>query len=182
MTSEGKGSTFRKALPSILPALAVVGLQVVACIYFVADAMSDEADASTPGSSNWFEVVVALALLAGVAMGAAYIFRLIREVRQRDAAITIARGALSELLAQRFNEWSLSAAEADVAHFALKGCSISEIARMRSAATGTVRAQLSQVYAKAGVSSQAMLMSLFLDDLMTDQDFVGLNRVSSGPG
>jgi DNA-binding CsgD family transcriptional regulator len=101
-------------------------------------------------------------------MGAAYIFRLIREVRQRDTAITIARGVLSQLLSQRFNEWALSAAEADVALFALKGCSIGEIARMRSAASGTVRAQLSQVYAKAGVSSQAMLMSLFLEDLMTE--------------
>lgn len=167
MPSERNGSTFRKALPSILPALAVICLQVVACVYFVADAMSDEGDPTASGASNWFEVVIALALLAGVTMGAAYIFRLIRKVRQRDAAITIARGALSRLLTQRFNEWALSAAESDVALFALKGCSIGEIARMRSSATGTVRAQLSQVYAKAGVSSQAMLMSLFLEELMS---------------
>ena len=170
MPSERNGSNFRKALSSIVPALAVICLQVVACVYFVADAMSDEADPSASGAANWFEVVIALALLAGVTMGAAYIFRLIREVRQRDAAITIARGALSQLLTQRFDEWALSAAEADVALFALKGCSIGEIARMRSAAAGTVRAQLSQVYAKAGVSSQAMLMSLFLEDLMSDPD------------
>jgi len=53
--------------------------------------------------------------------------------------------------------------------FALKGCTVAEIADMRAAAQGTVRAQLSQVYAKAGVSSQPMLMSLFLEDLMTDE-------------
>src|SRR5690242_3023085 len=106
MTTERNGSAFREALPSILPALVVICLQVIACVYFVADAMSDEADPSA-SASNWFEVVVALALLAGVTMGAAYIFRLIREVRQRDTAITIARGALSQLLSQRFNDWAL---------------------------------------------------------------------------
>lgn len=170
MASKRTGSTFWKALPSILPALTVICLQVIACVYFVADAMSDETDPSASGAANWFEVVIALALLAGVTTGSAYIFRLIREVRQREAAITIARGALSQLLTQRFDEWALSAAESDVALFALKGCSIGEIARMRSAATGTVRAQLSQVYAKAGVSSQAMLMSLFLEDLMGEPE------------
>lgn len=176
MAGERNGSTLRKVLPSILPAVGVICLQVIACVYFVADAMSDEADPSASGAGNWFEVVVALALLAGVTIGAAYIFQLIREVGQRDAAITIARGALSRLLSQRFNEWALSAAESDVALFALKGCSIGEIARMRSAATGTVRAQLSQVYAKAGVSSQAMLMSLFLEDLMTEPHPSGVGK------
>lgn len=166
MPSQRNGSSLRKALPSLLPALAVICLQVIACVYFVVDAMSDETEPTSSGAGQWVEVVVALALLAGVTIGGAYIFRLVREVRQRDAAITIARGALSQLLTQRFTEWALSAAESDVALFALKGCSIGEIARMRSAAAGTVRAQLSQVYAKAGVSSQAMLMSLFLEDLM----------------
>jgi len=166
MVTEPTESTLRKALPDILPPLVVMCLQVLSCVYFVADAMVDEADPATSGAASWFEVMVALALLAGVILGGAYIFRLLREVRLRDATIAIARGALSRLLAQRFIEWGLSAAESDVALFALKGCSIAEIANMRSAASGTVRAQLSQVYAKAGVSSQAMLMSLFLEDLM----------------
>lgn len=60
----------------------------------------------------------------------------------------------------------LTAAECDVALFALKGCDAAEIARLRGAAQGTVRAQLSQVYAKAGVTSQAGLVSLFLEDLL----------------
>lgn len=153
----------------VLPAGAVVVLQVLACGYFVADALSDEAGPASPGSGSIFEVVVALALLAGVALGAAHIKRLTQENRARENALAIARGALSRILADRFADWRLSSAEADVALFALKGCTIAQIAKMRSAATGTVRAQLSQVYAKAGVSSQPMLMSLFLDDLMNEQ-------------
>ena len=159
----------RKTLPQVIPALAAISLQVFACIYFVADAMSDQSDPSTSGADSIFEIVIALALLAGILLGGFYILSLIREVRLRDATVAIARGALSRILADRFIEWGLSDAEADVALFALKGCTIAQIADMRSAASGTVRAQLSQVYAKAGVSSQPMLMSLFLDDLMGDE-------------
>ena len=53
-----------------------------------------------------------------------------------------------------------------MALFALKGCDVAEIAELRGAATGTVRSQLSQIYAKAGVTSQAMLVSLFIEDLL----------------
>ena len=60
----------------------------------------------------------------------------------------------------------MSRAERDVATFALKGCTIGEIAALRGSAEGTVRAQLSQVYAKAGVSSHALLMATFLDELV----------------
>jgi DNA-binding CsgD family transcriptional regulator len=108
--------------------------------------------------------------MAGIILGAAYIMRLIREARIREASVAVARGAMSRILSQRFVEWGLSAAEADVALFALKGCTVAEIAYMRAAARGTVRAQLSQVYAKAGVSSQPMLMSLFLEELMTGEE------------
>ena len=153
----------------ILPAGAVVALQILACGYFVADALADEAGSAGSGSGSIFEVVVALALLAGIALGAVHIVRLARENRMRENALAVARGALSRILVDRFADWGLSSAEADVALFALKGCTIAAIAEMRDAAQGTVRAQLSQVYAKAGVSSQPMLMSLFLDDLMRDQ-------------
>lgn len=153
----------------ILPASAVVVLQLSACGYFVADALADEAGSANSGSGSIFEIVVALALLAGVALGAAHIKRLAQENRTRENALAIARGALAHILTDRFTDWGLSSAEADVALFALKGCTIAQIAKMRNAASGTVRAQLSQVYAKAGVSSQPMLMSLFLEDLMNEQ-------------
>ena len=71
-----------------------------------------------------------------------------------------------DLICLRFEEWQLAAAKAAVALFALKGCDAPEIARLRGAASGTVRAQLSAVYAKAGVSSQAALVSLFIEDLL----------------
>jgi DNA-binding NarL/FixJ family response regulator len=69
-------------------------------------------------------------------------------------------------MAVRFQEWGLTPGEGDVALFALKGCDVAQIAELREVATGTVRSQLSQIYSKAGVTSQAMLVSLFIEDLL----------------
>jgi len=57
-------------------------------------------------------------------------------------------------------------AEADVAMLAIKGFEILGIAEMRSTAASTVRAQLTRVYAKAGVTSRSQLVCLFIDDLL----------------
>jgi len=66
----------------------------------------------------------------------------------------------------KFQGWGLSASEAKVALFAPKGFQVAEIARLRGLASGTIRSQLSQVYTKAGVNSQLMLLALFFDDLL----------------
>lgn len=158
----------RPLFTSVLPAFIIVVAQSGACLFFIADALSDDKGVQDKGTSNVLEFGVALALMAGIVLGAVYLLRLVREIRTRAALVAIASGSLSRIIADRFAEWGLSGAEADVALFALKGCSIQDIAQLRSSALGTVRAQLSQVYAKAGVSSQSMLMSLFLEDLMED--------------
>lgn len=91
---------------------------------------------------------------------------LIEQARQDDLAAALSRQAVGDLIGRRFAEWHLTAAEADVALFAIKGCDAAEIAHLRGAALGTVRAQLTRVYAKAGVNSQSALVALFLDELI----------------
>ena len=112
------------------------------------------------------EGLAAVGLLLGVLFGALQVRWLIMRARQDEAAVATARGAMTELIKLRFADWQLTAAEADVALFALKGCDIAEIAGLRSVAEGTVRAQLARVYAKAGVRSQVALMALFVDELV----------------
>ena len=67
---------------------------------------------------------------------------------------------------ERFTEWGLTPAEKDVALFAIKGMSTSEIAAMRDTSEGTVKAQTNAIYRKAGVAGRTQLLSLFIDDLM----------------
>ena len=164
MASPERGA--RHGLTNIIPAALIVILQAFTGMFFVIDALSDDRGSGGTDNENLLEMAVAMALLAGTILSAIYVLHLVREIRLRSTAVAIASGALSTIIRDRFSQWGLSAAEADVALFALKGFSISEIAELRSAAPGTVRAQLSQVYSKAGVTSQPMLMSLFLEDLM----------------
>lgn len=144
---------------------AIVVVQAVAAMFFVADALGDVSEEGI-NLHIAIEALIAFALLAGVILGLRHTRMLLAEARRREAALQVARGALAAHVATRFGEWELTPAEAEVALFALKGCDAGEIAALRGAAQGTVRAQLSSIYAKAGVSSQAGLVSLFFDDLL----------------
>ncbi|WP_374528074.1 helix-turn-helix transcriptional regulator [Novosphingobium sp.] len=148
---------------------AIVVVQAVAAVFFVADALGDAAE---DGMTRHIliEALIAFALLAGVGLGAWHTRVLLAEARRSEQALAIASGALAEHIARKFDEWGLTRAESDVALFALKGCDAAEIARLRHASPGTVRAQLSHVYAKAGVTSQAALVSLFIEDLLAPRD------------
>lgn len=154
-------------LPLALPA-GVMTLQIVAAAFFVVDGFEDWVAGGTQGANLDLvtELVIALALLAGVVLSSRNIIRLTRDLRRKEKALARARSALGEHIALRFQEWGLTKGEGEVALFALKGCDIAEIARLRGAAPGTIRSQLSQIYAKAGVRSQAMLVSVFIDDLL----------------
>lgn len=164
MTEAASPSAKRRDRQIVLVA-AVVVVQAVAAVFFVADAIGDVIMGGMTGHIL-IEALIAVALLAGVGLGAWHTRVLLAEARRRERALAVASGALADHIAQRFADWGLTAAESDVALFALKGCDAAEIAALRGAAQGTVRAQLSQVYAKAGVTSQAGLVSLFLEDLL----------------
>lgn len=149
-------------------ALAIVVLQAVAATYFLVDGIEDILAELRTGVTLevLMECLIALGLVLGIALGGRYARELHREAQYRETALSAARGEMSMLIEQRFREWDLSKSEAEVALFALKGSSIAEIAQMRNSAEGTVRSQLSQVYAKADVRNQPALMAVFIDDLV----------------
>lgn len=144
---------------------AVVVLQAVGATFFIADAAID-LSAGEWGFHILTEVVIALALLTGVVLGAWQMRQMIEQARRDAVTLGLAQGAFAEIIAARFGRWGLTAAESEVALFALKGCETAEIAALRGVAEGTVRAQLTAIYTKAGVSSRHGLASLFLDDLI----------------
>ena len=151
--------------PPISLVAAIVAVQAVAAVFFMADAAMDLAEGDW-GLHIIAEVVIALALFAGVGLGAWQTRRMIEQARRDREALTLARGAIAEVMDLRFEQWGLTDAQSEVALFALKGCDTAEIAALRGVAEGTVRAQLTAIYAKAGVSSRHGLASLFLDDLI----------------
>ena len=164
MNNNPKPQTGRGDLRIMLVA-AILMVQAIAATFFSADAALDVL------SGDWglhivAEVIIALALVAGVALGAWQMREMIEQARHDAVTLKLARGAFAEIMSARFGQWGLTTAESEVALFALKGCETAEIAAIRGVAEGTVRAQLTSIYAKAGVSSRHALGSLFLDDLI----------------
>ncbi len=148
----------------------VVALQSMAALFFTIDVLDDAANSE--GMAHLaIEGLAVAALLVAIVVGAFQIRSLVLAARQDELAVAMARGAASELIQLRFSQWKLTPAEADVALFALKGCDVHQIAEMRGAAEGTVRAQLTRIYAKAGVNSQSTLTASFLDELVDNKLF-----------
>ena len=123
--------------------LIIMATQLIAAIFFVIDSIEDQVTEARQGFSMdaAMEFIIALALLGGVMLSSRYIVRLKRDLRWKDQALASAQGALAEHIALRFQDWGLTPGEGEVALFALKGCDVAEIARLRGAATGTVRSQ-----------------------------------------
>lgn len=145
----------------------LLALQALAATFFVGDVVADLADDALDLHVA-LEAAVSAALVLGVVFGALAMREMLERAGRDEAALATARGALADVIAARFEAWRLTPAEREVAMFALKGLDVAGIAQLRGAATGTVRAQLARVYAKAGVSSRAELLSLFMEDLLAE--------------
>ena len=140
-------------------------IQTLGTVFFVGDVIGDlHAD---PISGHFiFEAVVTAALVIGIVFGAHALRRTIELLRAQEQALAVARGALSDVIDRQFQAWALTPAERDVGFLALKGLDVAEIADLRGAAQGTVRAQLTRIYSKAGVSGRAQFAAFFVEDLL----------------
>ena len=112
------------------------------------------------------EVGALIGLLLGLVFGAMLVWRAFGDLRRAEERLERASGAFNDLLNARFDEWRLTAAERDVALFAIKGLNVQEIARLRETSEGTVKAQTAAIYRKADVSGRPQLLSLFIEDMM----------------
>jgi DNA-binding CsgD family transcriptional regulator len=118
--------------------------------------------------SDVLEALVTIALFFGLAFTGNELRQLLMRHDQLEDQIKVASGAFTEVMETRFKDWSLTSAEREIAILAIKGFSIAEMAELRETKQGTVKAQCASVYKKADVSGRLQLLSLFLDDLMTD--------------
>lgn len=147
----------------------LIAVQLFCAAFFVWDVIEDTRNAA-PGTltTAYFtiETLATVGLLSAIALEVHYLRRLHQRKAHLEAQVSIASGALHEVMQAQFNDWGLTPAERDVATFAIKGMSISETAALRNAAEGTIKAQLNAVYRKAGVSGRGALLGLLIDDLL----------------
>lgn len=73
---------------------------------------------------------------------------------------------LGSAIAQQFDTWSLTVAEAEVALLMIKGFSHKEIGSLRGTSEATARQQARSVYEKTGLKGRAAFSAYFLEDLL----------------
>lgn len=158
--------------------VTILVVQVLSAFFFISDILSAYVGLWTE-PLPWelrelLEIMAAIGLAIGVGFGAVSLWYAHRERRLAEERLRRASSAFGDLLAERFTEWRLTPAEADVALFAIKGLSTAEIGALRGTSEGTVKAQTNAIYRKAGVSGRSQLLSLFIEDLMRDDSAVRL--------
>jgi DNA-binding CsgD family transcriptional regulator len=152
---------------------AILAVQSLCAVFFVSDILSSMIGIRTTPiswqSRELIEIGAALGLVLGILLGAIALRRADRARAAAEVRLRRAQVAFAELLEERFRDWNLTPAEADVALFAIKGMSTAEIAGLRGVSEGTVKAQTAAIYRKAGVSGRPQLLSLFIEDLLGDR-------------
>jgi DNA-binding CsgD family transcriptional regulator len=148
-----------------LLALAAV-VQAGCGLLMVVDMVSERADYRADPASALIDAAILAALVFGSVLIAGEVRRLQAANERMQGRLRVASGGFVDLLEDTFAAWGLTPAEREVAFLSIKGFSVEEIAALRSARSGTVRAQCAAVYRKAGVSGRAQLLSHFIDDLL----------------
>ncbi len=151
----------------------IIILQALCAAFFIGDVLTDMREGAHLNHALLAaESVAAIALSGGVIFLMIELRRLLNRMNDMDAGLRVAQGQLAEVMDGLFDDWNLTAAERDIAVMICKGLDNDEIARVRQTAAGTVRAQVTSVYAKSGAHGRSQFVSLFLDELMAD-DFGG---------
>lgn len=114
--------------------------------------------------------LVELGACAGLILGAFTSLRLSLSAQaakaRADHAHRLTAGEFTDAVEEFFARIELTEAERDVTWLMLKGMSTSEIAALRETKQGTVKAQSTAIYRKAGVSGKSQLFSQLVEELL----------------
>lgn len=142
-------------------------LQASAAVFFAIDVIRDlSIDGRLQDLHMVIEAAAAVALIAGVAFMMVELRKLYGRIDRMETSLRAAKGEMADVIDGFFGAWGLTNSERDVALMVLKGLDNGSIAEMRGTASGTVRAQCTAVYGKAGVDGRAQFISLFMEELL----------------
>ena len=152
--------------------LTIVLVQLICAAFFVSRILSS-IFGFAPFSWQIYELIeigAAVGLFLGVLLGVLLLRTIMVRNTHIEDQLRLASGAFMEVLDEYFTAWGLTPAERDVALFAIKGMSTSEMADLRDVSEGTIKAQTNAIYRKANVSGRTQLLSLFIDELICRAD------------
>ena len=152
----------------IWPLVVLIVVQGLCTLVFVGDVARDmlpQGWSSLADPANFSEMAATTGLILGILFEVAVLWRLLGQQARMQQSLSVASGALADVMAGYFRGWGLTPAEQDVAAFTIKGYSIAEIAELRGSAEGTIKTHLNAIYRKSGMAGRSQLVSVLVEDL-----------------
>jgi DNA-binding CsgD family transcriptional regulator len=112
------------------------------------------------------EAGASIGLILGALLGVRLAYVAQHATTKAETARKITTGEFSAVVDRYFGGLGLTNAETEVAWFVLKGMSLAEIAELRATRIGTVKAQCTAIYKKAGVTGKSQLFSQLVEDVL----------------
>jgi DNA-binding CsgD family transcriptional regulator len=112
------------------------------------------------------EATATTTLIASIIFEISYLRKLAEKRASLERRLKQVSMEVQEIIEGYFEAWGLTAGERDVAALLIKGLDTPEIARIRGAAEGTVKAQLTAVYRKSGSRNRSDVLIHIIDALI----------------
>lgn len=112
------------------------------------------------------EAGASIGLVLGAVLGVVLAIAAQKATHRAETARRITSGEFTKVVDRYFGNLELTNAETEVAWFILKGMSLAEIADLRQTRIGTVKAQCTAIYKKAGVTGKSQLFSQLVEDIL----------------
>lgn len=112
------------------------------------------------------EAGASVGLILGAILGVRLALVAQSATHRAETARQITSGEFATVVDAYFAGLDLTSAETEVAWFVLKGLSLAEIADLRQTRIGTVKAQCTAIYRKAGVTGKSQLFSQMVEDVL----------------
>jgi len=112
------------------------------------------------------EAGASLGLTLGAFLGVSLALVAQKATNRAETARRMTSGEFTAVVDSYFEKLGLTGAETEIAWLVLKGMSMAEIADLRQTRIGTVKAQCTAIYKKAGVSGKGQLVSQLVEDLL----------------
>ena len=163
-------STLEKVylMPNTRRLVAAIGVALLCGLLMLAEEGLEVAGLQEAEDHPLFEaleVFVLVGLIASILWAAFEGYRMWQYQKTLEYKIDRASDAFQDMLDAHFSRWAFTEAERDVTRLILKGCSIAEIAEIRHAKEGTIKAQTNAIYKKSGFAGKTQLLSAFLEEL-----------------
>jgi DNA-binding CsgD family transcriptional regulator len=172
MTATGKLGRLSKKMPANKGDRTLwigLALSTVCTAFFAIDVAGDMLfDGHFPGGNlhHLLEIFVVIVSASALTYHVFEISKFFTKHEKISNQMRVASGEFADVLEELFATWQLTPAERDVAMLLVKGVGFKELADLRNAKEGTVKAQANAIYRKAGVSGRHELVALFLDELL----------------